>query len=458
MVSRKLMRLIGVIWCMLLPLSMASAQGNPPQYGYSLEQVNEGSVTYSIYKFVESKSVDISDLELAPGVIGTDPLNFIYWRMPDYKLELLKKGLARLKDSANASQEYLDAEQKAKGEGLGMWYASPTPTPTASPSSTPTTTSRPTATPSATIASPSTATQPTATRSLTATTRSAPTRTLTPTPTLNSIQKLGRTITNMPWSDIVGWLAKLVLGIVGLIGGADIIQWIDQRSHRHRVLMTLMGEPSVGKTWLWTRLTDPDISEAELRKIKLSTVVNTAQATKITMGKFEIVPYLTDLPGTRPEKEIDTLLGQKKFRLLPPSLSRRKEVWLILLSTTPDSQISYQSPAAQKVDQQYVSEQLGALKTPVGFIQARSTSKPQCVLLCISKFDLFSEQEPRDSTSKEARANLELVFKNHIARVEKACHSQGIPFNVVHLSALTGAGTEDIRRYIEKALYNRKRG
>jgi hypothetical protein len=376
----------------------------------------DGQLVLREYNFRSTRSINIPELEIWSEKLNTeDPSGFMYWDAePDLKYTLLRQGLARLKDATSASKEYIEAENEAKSKGVGMWSVPPQSTPSP-PSSVPSSSPNPDET------------QP------------------------SFIDK----IINWNWKKLGSILITFIVGAITIYGGASFIKLITDWRKRHKVPIVFIGRPSTGKTWLWSRLLDPDISEKELSEIQRNEIAFTKRAaTPKPMGRYEIIPDYTDTPGGEPGIQVTELLAeQRKFRWLRKFLIPTKSVWIMMLATTQENSAQRESALEQKIDSEYIAEQLGHLDLPLGILASARTPNPQMVVICIGKFDLFADDDSRALSSKDARILLEKLFQKHISRIKDECEKQGIPSPIIFSSARKGWGANDILRQISKALF-----
>jgi len=382
-----------VATCLLLLFWAATLGAGPIQ----VLKVEPSGVQYSTLQVVETKKQSLEGLQLWSSIPKDQILGF-WSEEPDFKENLLQKGFAQLKDPAAAPPHLREAQESAKSAGLGIW---------AKPSSPP----RPT--------------QPTPAPVGTASAPFAP---------------------DLKW---LGVVARAIFAIIAFIGGGQVIYLVWAYFHRQRVSLILLGEPNTGKSWLWYRLVDPTLQEAGLRKVRKSDARAELKHSKIPMGKFEIFPIYTDIPGSRSGEQLTELLDRKWFRSLQRLLLPQKRVWLIVLAPAVDL-------SSGKIDQGDLNEQYGALKMYAAVVASRKTPKPDFVAICIAKADLFMERPPSDSTSQAAQAELLREFHPHTTLLEKTCKAHGVRTEVIICSALRAWGTDRILKALERACYTGK--
>lgn len=391
-----------------------------------VERITEdGTLILREYGLSSTQSLNFTDIEVWPKSLGKyDPFFSTYsGTPPDFKLKLLANGYARLRDENSAASEYVKAQNEAKAKGYGMW---PKPAP-------------PSASPGASnSASPEHAkTDP------------APSPSVEPS-SLDGVNRVIGVIQSWNWWNILKGFGALI----GIIGLAEIVKLIRAWRRRHKVPLVLVGLPSTGKTWLWESIADAEMSITEKEKIKRTEHTTKKATSKVPMGKYEIVREGIDTPGGQPGEQAASLLdGNRRFQRLRMLFVPQKRVWLIVLATTPDKRVHMGSPWEEKVNPLFVQEQLGYLNLPLGLLGSKVTLKPQMVIICIGKFDLFANAKPTDTSTKSERAQVEAIFKEHVSRISKECQDNGVKVERVVCSAKENWGVNDISRHIQKTLY-----
>lgn len=351
-------------------------------------------------------NIDLSELDLtdyARNYLSNGRL-FTGESIPDFKLILLEKGYATLKTQKKHSAIYSKAQEDAEKAHVGIWKL---PT--------------------------------------------LPSQKPTPESASNS--------NNFNWSQFFGWLIGIIFTVVSLFGGSALIEYFNRWKRRNRVSLILVGRPATGKSWLWSRLIDPTISDAEqLRIMRNPQTKKKISCQAKLMGPYEITPVYTDVPGGDPGQQVDAFFqGKKVNNGLDRFLKPNKSVWIIMLSTTPDEQVTFSSNDNLKIDRSYIDQQLGHLDLPIGIIKSNDTPSPCMVILCMSKFDLFSSTPPNiDQNSKNAQSMLSNTFGKHIEAIKDTCKGKGIPFEIIFCSASKeNWGAEKILGYVERALLNK---
>lgn len=387
---------------------------------YWVESItSDGKLVLREYSVTTTHILEFPELEIWSNSLGKkDPFSMYMGTIPDFKLKLLQSGIARLRDESSAPSQYADAQKFAKTHGYGMWpKTGPSPRLTA------------TATPAA-IASQPPAPSPTAQAS--------------------PYDLIGE-ITSWNWDRIF----RIFLIVLGLIGIAPLVKLFLLWRRRYQVPLIFVGLRSTGKSWLWNRISDPQITEDELDKIPpTEAIIKKKSLGKKPMGKYEIIPVYYDVAGGEAGQQATTLLEyNRRFWRLRRLLIPKKSVWLLMLATTQDKTVTINSPFDKKVEQPFISEQLGHLYLPLGVLSSKVTPKPNMVITCIGKFDLFAAANPNDTTARDAKNQLEEIFRSHLSRVRQECQAMSVPTEVVYCSAKKAWGNENILRLIEKALY-----
>lgn len=435
-----------IILVLIVPIAFLSSTFAQGVMEYSkifwAERVTtDGKLIVNEYKLIATQEVNISDLELWSKTPNTGPLGVIYWQKPNFKQELLKTGLARLKDENSADPQLRDIQYTAKTLRKGMWSLSPTvtshPSLTKTPHSTPT--PRPTSTPISTA---------------TLTPTPNPTATPTPIPTPSRIERMIKNISDTDWLRLTKNILKFFIAAIGFYGGAEALKFIKAWLNRRRVSLIMLGLPATGKSWLWKRLSDPEITQDDLREIKTSDSVQKKERGSLPMGHYEIIPEFIDTPGGRPDEQLDNILNLKRQKWLHRKLAQRKIIWIIMLSTTPNASVQRENTWDEKIDREYIAKQEGFLALPLSVLSSSRTVKPQMVITCIGKFDLFADHPPHDSSSQKVKEHLGKLFQKHIDKIAHECEKQDVPFKSIFCSALMKEGDCDrVLKEIQRALF-----
>ncbi|HEX6900549.1 MAG TPA: hypothetical protein VF789_12570 [Thermoanaerobaculia bacterium] len=321
-----------------------------------------------------------------------DPLGIVFWNtQPDITRELLLRGLAKLEDETNAPLEYQEAQIDAKGAGRGQWDSERGKTQEPNPSA----------------------------------------ETNTSTPLMDTLKNAAT------------WWGGGSATAITLYG---IWKFFIGLSRRRRVPLLFLGASSAGKTWLWARIRDADITSDELKRIDKTDVTMREVASRpLPMGRYEIKPLYIDTPGGQPSWQAAELTRKRRFW-------GQKSVWILLLSTTRKA-VTRDSSEEEKIDRDYINEQLGYLHLPLGLLGAPRVQRPKLIVIAVSKFDIFSSQDPSRDASKEAKEKLQELFSPHIRRINGECNNVSVECKVEFCSALEGWNTEVVNRHISKVLF-----
>ena len=113
--------LIVLIWS--FATSYAQNEDRNVKLYWAEKVTDDGKLVFREYDLSSVKAIDVSDLEIWSEKVNTrGPLPLVHWdEVPDFKLELLRYGRARLRDESSAPDEYIQAQNQAKSGGLGMW-------------------------------------------------------------------------------------------------------------------------------------------------------------------------------------------------------------------------------------------------------------------------------------------------------------------------------------------------
>jgi hypothetical protein len=403
------------IFTFLLLLVVVSTSFAAPdqQQLITLTEVGTDYLIYTQYDVTKTQRLDLSDLTLSQEIAGKNNLPQRlsgYWTtQPDFKFVLLSSGLAQLKNPETAPAQYLAAQEKAKQQGVGIWHRPPTPRP-------------PQQSPTRTEVSPSPAPQ------------------LTP-EAPSSINRFGKWV----W----GWISFLwtwifsPIGLLGIMATALLTYGYKRFYIQRRLSLLIIGEPSTGKTALYLRLLNPSIDRQKILSLGPTQALQKITRRRyIQLGRFEIYPKLTDIPGGAPASVWDEFTG---FKLV------RNHALLLVLSST---MTNGREDAHAAKNQAYLDTQFGYLRAFVeGAMGARRTNKPKIIILFLNKFDLYSSQPPTDSTAQATKEQFKELFSKHIKSAAVAAEKAGIPFHVEVGSALENWNCETLVTLVGTTLY-----
>lgn len=86
-----------------------------------IQEIQGDHLLFRTYQFKDVQRVDLSDLIVAQEFIGkADPRNRVYISLPDFKEELLRAGMAELRNPETASEKYKSAQEAAKRQSGAM--------------------------------------------------------------------------------------------------------------------------------------------------------------------------------------------------------------------------------------------------------------------------------------------------------------------------------------------------
>ena len=417
MIARMTSRSVLVVFTLLFTSRVGAAQSGRL---YRVDEVTTSGVRFSStdYQFGQSDSVRFPELEIW-NAVNADSLNFYYRQPPDWGYELLRRGFARIRADTTLSQYYHQVQDSARIKRLGLWRQLGRQTGSARDSD--------------------------STQSTVDTAHSKS--------TADSATAIVKRTERPKW---VGTLLKILLGAFAAFSGYEFFTFIGDWFRRYRVTLILLGEPASGKSWLWHKLLDSNFSERDLEKLGRNPDVQSGRGDLMVGGLYTVVPQFVDLPGRQTGEQLSKLIDRRRFRFIRFLLVPQKRIWIIFLAPVGDAGAPVSEGGSGLVgtmDPKYVAEQLGYLALPEGVLASKDTPKPEMVIMCISKFDMFSAFPPDDSQSKPAAQKLESDFRDHITRIKRACATKGVPFEVLLTSARKGWGVDDVQRRIHTALF-----
>jgi hypothetical protein len=380
---------------------LLSALSVDAQEWYNIESVGSDSLVYGSYQNPKRTRIEMPEFLVSQDCIGDkDPLNTIYRTVQDFKRLLLEGGCAELRNPEKASEDYRQAQDRAKAGRKGLWAK-----------------------------------------------RLPPPQTI-PTQLPRSPEQQAAPSTLQLWfTSLIGWSvdhwveALSVLSSLGLTG--LVIALVLERRNRRRPRLVLLGEPLSGKTGVCVRLLYPDATkerflELTRERTKLRKLIRTARF--IPFGELRIYPIYSDLPGPEYGLIYDELSA---FRL-PRGLIQKPRLVIFVLSPTQSQTVSGDS-----IDSHYIDVQLGVIRAQLqAILQSKKTLKPKGTIIFINKFDLFSEHAPDDTNARQSEDKLKGLFASHIESVQTAGKSVGIQTHVIVGSALRNWGCREIKEAI----------
>jgi hypothetical protein len=355
-----------------------------------VEKVDENHLEYSVYELKGVERVDLSDLIISDSAKGRpDGLNFLWDEVPDFKQELLNLGLARLREPAKASAQYLESERRAKELQLGIWAPKAPP----------------------------------------------------PTPQIET--ERGFDFVALFWKILTySWYLISALGIVSVISAIYYFLYI-----RRRVQLLIIGKPSAGKSAIFARIKNPKLDRKLILDLKPTPVRQGARLREhIQYAKFEIYPRLTDVPGSAYSTVWDEVT-KWRFRF---GFMRRHALLLVLAPTEKNSKTTMSEGDDQRFRDTQLGYVQALVEGSFG---ARKTAKPKIVIVFLNKFDLACDYPPGDSNASDQEKGFTLLFAEHLKSVRLAAEKAGIHFHAFAGSALNDWNCSNLITVIGKTLY-----
>lgn len=280
----------------------------------------------------------------------------------------------------------------------------------------------------------------------------------------------GKGLWPMPrWWETTSVQVLLALGgFVGLGGFAEFYNLLKGFRNRKSIVVLFMGRPSTGKSWVWARLEDPEISRSVLEGIDKTEGMRKGEFPLLMRGEYTLLPTCIDTAGNDPATIVrESLTPRRWFNHLQRWTFPKKYIWLIMLSTVERKGVARNSPDSEKVNDIFIAEQLGYMDLPKGLIQANGGRGPIAVFFCITKVDLFFDSNPKaGSMSDRDRAEFKQLsnrFDPHINAVKaisseedkrEAKEDRRDPiFYVVYISAAEGWGLDILERKMNECIF-----
>lgn len=386
-----------------------------------IKSVYDGYLEYIKYEnHGNVEKVTLSDLIIFKQYIKKEYPSYgtIYRNKPDFKLLLLQKGMAQLKNYEIAPTIYKNAQDEAKKQGAGGWPA-PAPAP-------------------AKVeikkdVKPTELNKPSTDNNLSST---KPGRSI-----LDYLSYIISLIINVIVS-FWKWIIILsALGISSFIFNkfySNILNKINER----RIHVLLIGDEYAGKTALWLRLDDPSIPQEKIKEISPSVKEEKVNIKPIPWGKLELIPDITDIAGRTPSQIWDKFVKSSSHVVI-----------FVLAPTIKQDRLSHDLKLDDD-ERDYVNIQFGLVKGIIqGGLRSSVTKKPKVIIFFINKFDLFSDNSPDDTSTVNANSFYNETFKTHIDISKKIGKELKIPVHIVIGSVLRNWNCQKIMDLIKHDLY-----
>ncbi|MCW6005243.1 GTPase domain-containing protein [Micromonospora sp. CPCC 205371] len=235
------------------------------------------------------------------------------------------------------------------------------------------------------------------------------------------------------WIDVTG----IVLGILGLTWIGKLAARLWARRNERRAHVILLGLPGSGKTDLWIAWRDDSAPRSD--SAPTVGVKRSSDLTPVIYGKYTLMPRVVDAAGSEPWHVINQLNDA-------PWRSKRILVFVVGPRPEPSSN-------SHAFSHDYVVEQKGYASLPRAVLGSNSLyKKPHLVVMFASKFDLVSNSPPGDTSSQNARSQVDDTFREHRNLLQNVCKRHGIPFVWIVGSAKRGWGVGELRDSIRRVV------
>jgi hypothetical protein len=425
-----MIRLLSRSLLAIVVLGSIDLSAEPAPVRSQLVAVDATHAEFIIYRQSERRTVSFSDLEIWPNIPPDQhPLRFFYDGDTDYRQLFLENGFARLKEGVTGPPELVAAQDRAKTQQVGMWA------------------------PPRKLESTSTAqTATTATATASSTTTAEP----EPAPTPPEPSWWSRTWTWIAGDQARGLAVQMVRSIVlvvGFFGAFEFIGVFIRWRRRFRVDVIFFGQISVGKTWLWLRTVHPNVSATTLEGQRPTQGAAAKKLHRMPMGDYTMRPVFNDLPGSRPGAQLTQLLDRRRFWRLQNTVFPQKRVWVISLASTIDKSVTRESAPEKRVNRDHLTEQYGSLVLYEAALREPHTHKPALVVICITKADLFADDEDALKPGRLASTEISKVFFESVRRLETVCKEEHVRCVAIITSARLGWGCENFVKGLRDAFY-----
>jgi len=409
--------------------------------------ISQDHLTYYTYERKGPINVDLSDLNVSSSVIAeTDPFGQQFDSPPDFKLLLIQRGWATLKDPSHATQQYRAAQSQAEQEQQASEKARKEQEQRSQIEK-------------AQEAAQQKAAEEAEQRKLQEEEQKraqGPSTAERLWDKLSSLFSAALASVSVVLIRFLHWLRSIWLWIVSIglasIFANKIISLFTRLYHRirfeRRIRLLFIGLSSTGKSAIKTRLVNPDISREEILNPSENRPTSELRTDRrnecVRADGFMIFPECRDVPGSEYSAVWDELAKTARWRY--------HTGLVVPLSLTGSDRLN----TSRTWDENYIESQLVYIQFVAGFLKSHIYPKPKIVIIFLAKFDLLSERSPNDKSSQGEKANLEERFRAHIDIIRDACVKNDIPFETIVGSAAANWNVEQIVKVVGRRLYARK--
>lgn len=212
----------------------------------------DGKVMYQMTELNDEYEELSSNIELADTYF--DKYHIVFYEPLDINIYLLENGIGKLKNPDIASQEEIDAQNRAIEASIGLWEVPE---------------------------------------------EKAPTPENDKSPDESGLETFLMRISESPiWDKIKALLAEYKKELFSITMVITILSAICNMYYRRKIVTIFYGMPASGKTALTYRLFHTnDVSEGDIRNLGPTTFNETIQTEKLVRGKYTLIPVVTDVPG-----------------------------------------------------------------------------------------------------------------------------------------------------------------
>ncbi len=229
------------------------------------------------------------------------------------------------------------------------------------------------------------------------------------------------------WKKTREFLKENIVQIIELLAGLGfftlVIRMVIRSLRTRKRIIFWGGANSAGKTTMVLAIRNPEASMEDLLTQSPTLDKRRERVIRDDSNKKIILKMdLLDSPGHELQNSIDTLAFTFADRILG-----RKYILILVVAATKNNKIR------NDIDKDYIKEQLITISIFwTALLKAHKIIKPKCVVLFISKCDLY-----------DSREEMEALFDEHKKVLEKACEESmitfcSIPGSVVDKSGMTG--------------------
>ncbi|MDE5589650.1 MAG: hypothetical protein K2J60_11010, partial [Acetatifactor sp.] len=246
--------------------------------------------------------------------------------------------------------------------------------------------------------------------------------------------------------DIINWLISfsksflffIIKYIIAIFGLGTIASIIIKIVRRNNVDVIFGGELSSGKTTIFKRLENPEITESELLSITSTKSTKKQRGTRIAVGKRDIYPLMLDNPG---QQYADIFDGINKRFLCNPH-----RILIYAIALFPENK---SDEDIHKNDQYRIGQIHKAIQLLSIVLKSKTVKSLDKIVVFVNKMDLLYENEVAFSKVNRNNEGINLLKKINGFEELNEIIAYSPKVEIIYGSALKGWGIYKIRDIIK---------